>query len=651
MPASLLQTLPSARLLAAGLLLAASLLHFTGWLPPLGWATALPMALPVLMLAGVLAAKRGQPGLLAPIRAGIALVVVGSLVVWQVHEALEKRLAAALEGLDLEVTGVVDAMPQRFDFGDRVRFTLSGCRVVGLGREGGVEGEAPVAGACGRLERLQLDWGSPRAKDRKQPAVRSADNAAGEPGSETADEAWGGGEDRADNASGDHSADEPAGAGRDRRREAAFHTSLNAWRDDIWPEPGQYWRLTVRLKRPVATANPGGFDLELRYLQQGVGAIGRVQARQRLELPPPGLAWRAGPRILTAFESLRSRLRDRLEAVFAHRVEQPSAAGTSRWALLGIVSGLAIGDQAAISASLWGLFSRTGVSHLMAISGMHVTMLALIAAWLAARTLKFVAARRVPGLSRLLGSRPRQVLVLIVAVLAAFGYALLSGWGIPAQRTCWMLSAAATMSISGRGRGFLDVTLLAAGVVVLVDPWAPSTAGFWLSFGAVAAILWCAHGQDRQGDLHMPFGRTGGVRIPTSVRDAVAGQWAATIGLAPLVVALFSILSVIGPLANAVAIPWVSFVVTPMAVAAALLAPFSEPLCAVLLQVNLWMIEHLVAMLKLLDNWAAASVAISRPGLWVFLAAAVGATVLMAPPGMPMRGAGLLCLLPMLLAP
>ena len=645
--AGALQTLPSARLLAAMLLLAAGALHLDGRLPPRSWFAPMLLALALLLLAGLGAAwfsqpsrsgaiparprwRRCLPAVIAASRWGSGLLLACMLVHGQVHEALESRLSPHLEGLDLEVVGVVDGMPQRFDFGDRVRFSLDECRVARAAMSGTGDGGQTRAEPCGRLARLQLDWGPLREKDRHPPR----------PAARTAGKAEGGTDDGDGDGGSDGGSEEDPGKAPDDDPS-----------DDVWPQPGQYWRLAVRLKRPVAPVNPGGFDLELRYLQQGVGALGRVYARQRLEAPPNEAAWQPWSATLIAFESWRTNLRDRLEAVHARRIEAPGSDRTGRWPLLGVVAGLSLGDQGAISASLWGLFSRTGVSHLMAISGMHVTMLALVAAWFASRLLQFMTRRRVPGMTRVLGGHPRQLLVLVIAVLTAFGYALLSGWGIPSQRTCWMLAAAAAMSLLGRGFGPLDVTLLAAAVVIVADPWAVSTAGFWLSFGAVAAILWCAHGQDSRRLLRLAFLGIGSTRVPLALRDAFTSQWAATVGLAPLVIVLFSTLSLIGPAANAVAIPWVSFIVTPLAVVAALLAPVSEPVCGVLLQLNLWLIEQLVAMLNQLDRLPAASVAIARPGAWTLVAALVGAVALIAPAGVPMRRAGVLCLLPMLMAP
>ena len=725
MVASVLLTLPSARLIALALVAAASLLHFTASLPDRRWVMPMLVACGTLVLVAPLVsvvasrasrvswlwprlfARRGAspganpgahpgastgggpareprrgaggtPGLLSFVRLVVALLLAGPLLLWQVHDALDSRLPAALEGLDLEVVGRVDGMPQRFDFGDRVRFTLGGCRTVGDPKGGGSStsgrdrpedagGPPENAGTenagtdCGRLQRLQLDWGPLAEKLRKaHDARRAPKTASAERGEEAASagltrwSAPGGGAGIGEGGESVEGDDTREGSdeveGNDGESVSASESSEGEHpRDEVWPRPGEYWRLTVRLKRPHAPVNPGGFDLELRYLQQGVGALGRVYARERLPHAPAEMAWQPGAAVLVAFEGWRTTLRDRLEAVYAHRVASPGSGRPARWDLLGVVAGLALGDQGAIGAGLWGLFSRTGVSHLMAISGMHVTMLALVAAWLAGLGLRTIA-RRGGSLSRLLGRVPRQVLVLSIAVLAAFGYALLSGWGIPSQRTCWMLTVAAITSLSGRGRGAMDVTLLAAAVVVAFNPWAVATAGFWLSFGAVVAILWCAHGQDSHDLRRVAIPGIGSMRLPSALREAITSQWAATVGLAPLVVALFSTFSLIGPAANAVAIPLVSFLVTPLAVAAALSAPLAEPLAAILLHVDLWMIDRLIAMLHLLDRLPAASVAIPAPGPLTLVCAVIGAAVTIAPSGFPMRAAGWLCLLPMLLA-
>ncbi|MGE0802641.1 MAG: DNA internalization-related competence protein ComEC/Rec2 [Lautropia sp.] len=595
--------LPDLRGIAALLVACACLIQWTGRLPTVTLLAGLAGGAVVVAVAGW-SLSRWQAGR----RSGMGRLVAGRLPasVWlalaahgciaaalggwlllQIQRGLEARLLPALEGATLELVGVVDEMAQRFDFGDRVRFAVEQCRIIEPAAV--AAGAAPAAAGCGRLARVQLDWGAPRERD------RVAGRAAAEDGEDGAD----------------------AGA------------------DAIWPEPGERWRLVVRLRRPVASVNPGGFDLELRLLQQGIGALGRVAARERLAAAP---SWRDARRIV---EVQRSRLRDRLEALYARRIDTPDTGRAARWPLIGIVAGLAIGDQAAISAVQWGLFSRTGVSHLMAISGMHVTMLALLAAALLSRLLRILARRAPAALLPWLSQVPRRTVVLCAAVLVAFGYALLSGWGIPAQRTCWMLATAAALALGGRSAGRWTPVLVAAGVVVAADPWAVAAAGFWLSFGAIAAILWCATAAEVEARPRPGRWRAAAV-------DAVRSQWAATVGLAPLVIALFSTLSLVGPLANAAAIPWIGFLIAPLAVATTLIAPFAENLAAGLLAVTLWLLAPMLALLGWLDALPAASTVVARPGPWTLAAAVVGAAVVIAPIGSGSRMLGGLCLVPLL---
>ena len=219
----------------------------------------------------------------------------------------------------------------------------------------------------------------------------------------------------------------------------------------------------MKLRRPVAAVNPDAFDTEQRMLQQGIGAVGRVVKRQRLQDEP---AWQQGMAGLMHWvESVRAVLRQHLETLQA-RIDPAQGQDEGRWALMGIVTGLSLGDQAAMGAEQWGLFSRTGVSHLMAISGMHVTLLAMVVS-AGCLGLHRALARRASGrwLARM-SCVPRQWLVLVPGVLTAFGYALLSGWGVPSQRTCFMLLAAAVLSVGGRSQNAVTPVLLAATAIV-----------------------------------------------------------------------------------------------------------------------------------------------------------------------------------------
>jgi competence protein ComEC len=342
------------------------------------------------------------------------------------------------------------------------------------------------------------------------------------------------------------------------------------------PEPlraGQRWRLPVRLKRPHGGANPHGFDLELYLFERDIGATGGVRARAAAS------AVRLGDGGCCLVERARQWVRDAI----GRRVEDPAAAG--------VLAALAVGDQAAIERDDWELFRITGVAHLMSISGLHVTMLA----W-AAAALVGAAWRRS---ARLALALPAPAAARWGGLAAAFAYAQVAGWGVPAQRTVWMLAALVVLRALGL-RWPLHLALLAAAVlVVALDPWALLAPGFWLSFVAVALLA--AGDPDRP-----PAARAGGAaaRLGAAVVGGLRTQAVATVGLAPLSLLFFQQLSLVGFAANLVAIPLVTLVVTPLALAGVLWAPLWELAAALL--------AGLDAVLELL----------ARPSLAVWHAAA-----------------------------
>jgi competence protein ComEC len=364
--------------------------------------------------------------------------------------------------------------------------------------------------------------------------------------------------------------------------------------------------------------NFGGFDRELRWLEDGLGANGSVRAGERLDAGVPGLR--------LAVERLRATIRD---AIF-------DAAGASRAREAGVLAALAIGDQAAIEPALWATYAATGVGHLMSISGLHVTMLAglggTVAGWVWRR----------PAVARRGGpiAVPTPTLRLGVAVAVAFGYAFLAGWGVPAQRTCLMLAVAAALVATGRCASIGAAVGVAAAAIVVLDPWAPLAAGFWLSFGAVLAIVWACAGE-----------RHGEGRTARAVRGALRTQWAATVALLPLGAWWFGTVSVAGPLANAVAIPLVSGVVTPLALAGGALALASPGVGAFAVVPAATLLAALNAVLDAVAAWPAAAVPLPRPGLAAVAVACAGCVLLLAPRGVPWRGAGAAALAPLAFAP
>ena len=363
--------------------------------------------------------------------------------------------------------------------------------------------------------------------------------------------------------------------------------------------PGERWAFTVRLRRPHGLVNPHGFDYEAWLLERGIGATGYVRTRTEPR--------RMGARnsALDYVEQAREAVRDRFNAVLG---ATPAA---------GILAALAVGDQRAISREEWQLFNRTGVTHLMSISGLHVTLLSGLAAWLVAS-----GWRRVPALALRLPARKAAALA---AIAAALGYTLLAGFGVPAQRTFWMVSVVAAALWCGRISSAWRTLALALAAIVLMDPWAPLSPGLWLSFGAVLLIFYAAVGWSDPGSKLAQWGRI---------------QWAITIGLAPAALLLFGQVSLAGPIANAVAIPLVSVVITPLALLAAVLPVDALlELCALLVQ---WLLEFL--------EWCAALPGAlwqqHVPPLWTVIAALAGAAWVLAPRGIPWRASGLALMAP-----
>jgi competence protein ComEC len=374
---------------------------------------------------------------------------------------------------------------------------------------------------------------------------------------------------------------------------------LSWYAPEVQVHPGERWLLTVRLRRPHGNLNPGGFDYEAWLLERGIGATGYVRqgGQQRL------LGYR------NAFGDLLQKTREAVRDRFQATLGATPAAG--------ILAALAVGDQRAISAEEWRLFSRTGVTHLMSISGLHVTLVSGLVAWLVS-----LGWRRAPGLALRLPARKAAALA---AIFAALGYTLLSGYAVPAQRTFYMVTVVALALWSGRIASPARTLTLALAVVLLADPWAPLSAGFWLSFGAVSLIFYVASGWTAPGPRLAQWARI---------------QWAITVGLAPAALLLFGQLSVAGPLANALAIPLVSVVVTPLALASAVIP--AQPL----LELAAWLVEGLLQFLEACAMLPGALWQQHVPAGWSVALALGGVAWLLAPRGVPGRACGLALMAP-----
>lgn len=364
---------------------------------------------------------------------------------------------------------------------------------------------------------------------------------------------------------------------------------------------GERWQLTARLKRPHGYSNPNGFDVEAWMLENEIRATGSVRGDE----PNRRLAANAG-RPIDYLNQLRDRLRERMQQALKEK----------RYA--GVLVALALGDQRAISESDWALFNATAVSHLLSISGAHVT---LFATWIALAV--FALWRRSP---RLVSRMPAQLAAAIVAASVAVAYAALSGFAVPAQRTCYMLVTAALALMLRRSLSPWLILSWALIVVLVIDPWAVLAVGFWFSFMAVAMLMYVTVG--RVGDR--PWWHT-----------LLLTQGAVTIGLAPLSIALFQQVSLVGPIANAVAIPLITMLVVPLT-----LVWFIVPIDA-LLTVAHQLIVWLTLGLQWLTTLPAPLWSQHMPPWWTVGLALLGSLVLLAPRGWPHRWLGLVWCVPL----
>ena len=389
------------------------------------------------------------------------------------------------------------------------------------------------------------------------------------------------------------------------------HISLNFYRETKSQRPenapslnnnfhaGERWQFTVRLKRPHSTYNPHGYDFEAWALAENMRATGSISGK-------------SGYKKLTNFVWRPSYIVEHYREKVGNYISQSLA----NKPYAGVIRALVVGDDSQIKAADWNIYLRTGVNHLMSISGLHITMLAGLAFAIAA----FIW-RRFPSLVMRMPTRKAATIVgLVVALL----YALLAGMSVPTQRTLYMLITFAAALLFARNLAISRALAMALITVVLLDPWAVIAPGFWLSFGAVALIAYVSVG--RLATAHW-------------FKEALNTQWAITLGLLPMLIFMFGQTSIVSPLANAFAIPIISLIVVPLAILGSLIhADF-------ILQAAHFVLDICMQGLTFLSNlptWQQAA-----PPIWALLLAIFGILWLLLPRGFPQRWLGLVLLLPL----
>lgn len=324
-----------------------------------------------------------------------------------------------------------------------------------------------------------------------------------------------------------------------RKIQLSWYNAYGKDKDEPLPEltVGQAWKLTVKLKRPRGFANPGGFDYQAWLLRQGIGATGYVVQSANnglVEIDPAALTWREW------IDQQRQLLQ--------------------RWILKnsdsyerGILIALLIGDSAHVEKEQWNRMQKTGTSHLIAISGLHVGFLALFGFFLG-----LIVGKCVQLLWR---SCPAFFIAWVTAILCAAFYSALAGFNIPTVRTLIMLSVFYLACLWQRNVRIADIFCCALALMVIIDPLAAYDMGFWLSFGAVALLLFYFSGR-WVAKTDAAF--WGGMTWQNLLVGFIRSQWVMFIGLLIPLSVLVSSVSLVAPLANAVAIPVITFVVVPL---------------------------------------------------------------------------------------
>ncbi|KPJ96026.1 MAG: hypothetical protein AMJ53_01555 [Gammaproteobacteria bacterium SG8_11] len=387
---------------------------------------------------------------------------------------------------------------------------------------------------------------------------------------------------------------------------------------------GQTWALMIRLKRPNGFRNPGGFDYEAWLFRQGVQATGYVK------IPKDG-----------DWLHIKSSLPRNIDALNVMQIEGPDGYwidGVRQWlqteldhylgysSFRGIVTALTIGERHAITPEQWDVFTATGTNHLIAISGLHIGLIAGLA---------FFAGRWLWSRWAYLALRvPAQKAAALLAILFAGAYAAMAGFAVPTQRALVMVAVVMLSMILQRKIQPMRVLSLALLLVLIIDPLAVLDGGFWLSFAAVGVLLYGMTWRLAPKGLWWRWGHA---------------QWLVFVGLAPLLLWFFQNVALVAPFANIVAIPWVSFLTVPLSLLGVVLAPVFPAAASGLLSLadlslqGLWPVLNWIAAVEQ-PPWLAV-----KPQLWTLLPACVGIMWCLAPRGVPARWVGLVWLMPMFL--
>lgn len=366
------------------------------------------------------------------------------------------------------------------------------------------------------------------------------------------------------------------------------------WYDAPPLAAGQSWTLSVKLKPPHGTLNPASFDYEAWLFANGFDATGYVTTGDPAK----------SEQTLFSIQQWLCRWRQDLSDRIDHAL--PASPQTP------IIKALTIGSQNGISQTQWQLYQQTGLIHLIVISGSHITLIAGLAFSITRKIWLASGWMRIPALW------PAALASWLTGLL----YGSIAGLTIPTLRAVLMLSIILLAKLWQRHSSPWRLFSAAVTGVLLIEPTAVLQSGFWLSFLAVALLI------------HLHDGRLG---KPDTWQEWVFAHCASSLALSPLLLLFFQQLSLIAPVANAIAIPLLGLFVIPLALISVLLLYITPDLASYLLQVCDFLLSQLETSMSWLANFAWSSLNLSQPPFYAVLYAGLGIYLLTAVRGFPGR--------------
>jgi competence protein ComEC len=391
----------------------------------------------------------------------------------------------------------------------------------------------------------------------------------------------------------------------------AVEEPVNALLALSWYKPypslkvGDEWQLQVRLKRPHGLSNPGSFDFDQSDFFKGIRAKGYVVNGSANQLLYSNKS-----------HDIVGRVRQRLDAaVQKHLGDNP---------MTGIIRAVTVGDKSGITQAQWTVFQRTGTNHLIAISGLHIGLVSGLFF-----ALVNFCWRCFP---RLCLRMPSIRVAAFAGILAAFIYSALAGFEVPTQRALIMLIFFMGSLLFKKRLRPWHAWSWAMIVVLIVNPLNVLSPGFWMSFIAVGGLIYGLSGRLQEHGLWWKWGRA---------------QWVMTLAIMPVTIIVFQQASLVAPLANALAIPWVGLIVVPLSLVACFFS-FSWTISSVLFYVASKAMQGFWFVLKTLSSFPEVAWLHAMPNLYILTITVFGVFILLSPKGLPGRMLGALCLLPLI---